>query len=553
MIKGGQMAHRDAEFYRRAEAFIERMLEEAPVAATHLGEHRYDDRLGRHTGEDIERQVAHLHEALRELEGLPPEELSPEVGIDREVLLGIVKSSLRGFERLRGHERDPGAYPGECLGGIFSLIVRDFAPLPERLRSVLGRLREVPRVLEEGKANLVPEEVPRVWCEVAIESASQGIALFTMLIPALAEHAPGIKDELLSASKEAAAAMEEYVGFLKAEILPKASGDFAVRKELFEEILREDHMLAYTADELYELGWELFRKTREEMERVAAGINPDKSAREILEEAKKDHPAAGELLDAYRREMERAKRFVVEKDVVSIPEGERLRLEPTPPFLAPVIPYAAYMPPGPLERVQEGIFLVTPVPPDAPEEVREEKLRGHNWAKIPVTALHEAYPGHHLQLCYANRVGKLPRKLAGFLSSLFVEGWAFYCEELMESLGFIGEPVQRLGRLNDQLWRAARIILDVSLHTRGMSVEEGVNFLVDEVGLERTNALAEVRRYTASPTQPMSYLVGKLEILKLIEEFKAENPEKNMRELHDAILSCGSLPPRLMRRCLGLS
>jgi uncharacterized protein (DUF885 family) len=547
------MAHRDEEFYRRAEAFIERMLAEAPVAATHLGDHRYDDRLGQHTPGDIERQVAYLKEALRELEVLSPEELSPEAGIDREVLLGIVRSFLRDFKKLRGFARDPGTYSGECLGGVFSLIVRDFAPLPERLKSVLGRLREVPRVLEEGKGNIVPEEVPRVWCEVAIESASQGIALFTMLIPALAEQAPEIKGELLSASREAAAAMEEYVGFLEAEVLPKASGDFAVGKELFEEMLRENHMLDYTADELLELGRELFRKTKEEMELVAAEISPDKSARDILEEAKGDHPAAEELLDAYRREMERAKRFVVEKDIVSIPAGERLRLEPTPPFLAPVIPYAAYMPPGPLERVQEGIFLVTPVPPGAPEELKEEKLRGHHWAKIPVTALHEAYPGHHLQLCYANRVGKLPRKLAGFLSSLFVEGWAFYCEELMERLGFIGEPIQRLGRLNDQLWRAARIILDVSLHTRGMSVEEGVRFLVEEVGLERANALAEVRRYTASPTQPMSYLVGKLEILKLIEEFKEKSPGKAMRELHDVILSCGSLPPRLMRRCLGLS
>ena len=546
------MAQRDAEFYQLTEAFIEGLLEEAPIVATHLGDHRYDDRLGYHTPADIDRQIARLKEALQAFEGFSPDSLSLAAQVDRALMVGTAKSFLRDFERLRSYQRDPGGYPSECLGGIFTLIVRDFAPLPERLKSVLGRLREVPRVLEEGKGNIVPEEVPRVWCEVAIESASQGIALFTMLIPALAEHAPEIKDELLSASKEAAAAMEGYVSFLTGEVLPKAGGDFAVGVETFEEILRENHMLDYTAEELYELGWELFRKTKEEMERVAAGIDPDKSAREILEQAKGDHPPAEELLEAYRREMERAKRFVIDREIVSIPEGERLRLEPTPPFLAPVIPYAAYMPPGPLEKVQEGIFLVTPVPPDAPPEVKEEKLRGHNWAKIPVTALHEAYPGHHLQLCYANRVGKLPRKLGGFLSSLFVEGWAFYCEELMESLGFIGEPIQRLGRLNDQLWRAARIILDVSLHTRGMTVEEGVKFLVDEVGLEHTNALAEVRRYTASPTQPMSYLVGKLEILKLIEEFKAKSPGVGMRELHDAILSCGSLPPRLMRCCLGL-
>ena len=546
------MAQRDQEFYQLAEAFIDRMLAEAPTAATYLGDHRYDDRLGHHTQEHIRRQSDLTAGALAAFQALPPDELSPEARIDRELMVGIAKSFLRDFQVLRGHVRDPGYYPSECLGGIFSLIIRDFAPLPERVKSALGRLREVPRVLEEGKANLVPEEVPEVWCEVAIESASQGVALFTMLIPALAKHAPAIEGDLVSASKEAATAMEGYVSFLKGEVLPSARGDFAVGEELFEELLRENHMLDYTADELYELGWELFRGTKEEMERLAAEISPGKTAREILDEAKADHPGAEELLDAYRREMERAKSFVIEKGIATVPEGERLRIEPTPPFLAPVIPYAAYMPPGPLEEVQEGIFLVTPVPPDAPEELSEEKLRGHNWAKLPVTALHEAYPGHHLQLCYANQVGRLPRKLGGYLSSLFPEGWAFYCEELMEELGFIGEPIQRLGRLNDQLWRAARIILDVSLHTRGLTVEEAVDFLVEEVGLERANALAEVRRYTSSPTQPLSYLVGKLEILKLIEEFKAKAPGGSLRELHDAILSCGSLPPRLMRTCLGL-
>ena len=202
---------------------------------------------------------------------------------------------------------------------------------------------------------------------------------------------------------------------------------------------------------------------------------------------------------------------------------------------------------------REGIFLVTPVERWAPRKVKEEKLRGHNYAKIPVTAVHEAYPGHHLQLVYANTHAKtLPRKIGSALSSLFVEGWAFYCEELMEELGYIREPVQKLARLQDQLWRAARIILDVSLHTGKMTVEEGIQFLIERAGLERANAEAEVRRYTSNPTQPMSYLVGKIEILKVIEDYKRRNPMITLRELHEAILSCGSLPPRLLReRLLG--
>jgi uncharacterized protein (DUF885 family) len=120
----------------------------------------------------------------------------------------------------------------------------------------------------------------------------------------------------------------------------------------------------------------------------------------------------------------------------------------------------------------------------------------------------------------------------------------------MEELGYIASPVQKLGRLSAQLWRAARIILDVSLHCREMTVDEGVDFLVEKAGLERSNALAEVRRYTNSPTQPQSYLMGKLEILKLVDAYKAANPHMSMKEMHDAILACGSLPPKLMRKRL---
>jgi uncharacterized protein (DUF885 family) len=208
------------------------------------------------------------------------------------------------------------------------------------------------------------------------------------------------------------------------------------------------------------------------------------------------------------------------------------------------------MPPGILEERQDGLFLVTPVPAAASAEIKEQKLKGHNTAKLPITALHEAYPGHHLQLVWANTRETLPRRMSSYLSTLFIEGWAFYCEELMEQLGFIGEPMQRLWRLKDQLWRAARIILDVSLHTRGMSVKEATDFLVTECRLEPSNALAEVRRYTGSPTQPQSYLMGKLIILELVKDYRGANKAISMRQLHDAILACGSLPPRLMRRQL---
>ena len=539
-----------AEFYRVAEEFIDRLMEEAPVVATQLGDHRFDDRLGDRSEAALERQQREVKEALAEFEDFDTKKFGLDARIDHHLMVQIARSILRGFEKIRSHFRNPGTYPEECLAGIFLLLVREFAPLEERLRSVLGRLKAVPQVLAQGKGNIKPEEVPPVWCEVALESAEQGLGLFTMLIPALAGQVPELQEELNEASKKAAEALQDYVGFLKEQVAPQAKGDFAVGEELFEELLREDHLLDYTAEELLQTGWRLFEETEAEMEELAQKIDPTKSPKEIIEEAKADHPRAEELLDVYREEMAAVRQFVIDHGIATIPEGESLKVEPTPPFLRGLIPYAAYLMPGPLEEEQEGIFLVTPVDPESPREEQEEKLKGHNYAKLPVTALHEAYPGHHLQLTYANMIGTLPRKLGAFVSTLFVEGWAFYCEELMDNLGYLNKPLQRLGRLSDQLWRAARIILDVSLQAREMTVEEAIDFLVDRVGLERTNAQAEVRRYTLTPTQPMSYLMGKLEILKLIEDYKGRHPNISLRELHDAILSCGSLPPRLMRERL---
>lgn len=541
-----------AEFYRQAERFIDRFTQENPVAATQLGDHRFDDRLADYSKAALERQLQEVRGVVEEFASFDTTSFDIDARIDHRLTFQVVKSILRDLEKFKSHLRNPNTYCDECMGGVFLLLIKEFSPLEERLEKALGRLRAIPEVLARGRENIRPEEVPPIWNEMALESSQQGLALFTVLIPALAQQVPKLATDLNAASQGAAQALEDYARFLQEVVATKAQGDFAIGKELFEELVRENHMLDYGTEEVLEIGWRLFEETEKAMEDLAQRIDRQTTARELLEAAKADHPKADELLDVYRREMARVRQFVAVQDIVTIPEGESLKIEPTPPFLWGIIPYAAYMPPGPLESMQQGVFLVTPVDPQSPQKEQEEKLKGHHYGKLPVTALHEAYPGHHLQLVYANSVGSLPRKLGGFISTLFIEGWAFYCEELMEQLGYINQPLQRLGRLSDQLWRAARIILDVSLHTGKMTIEEGIDFLVERAGLERSNARAEVRRYTATPTQPMSYLIGKLEIVKLIGEYKKKHPEASLKQVHDAVLSCGSLPPRLMQeRLLG--
>ncbi len=537
-------------FYTAVGSFVDKMLEESPVAATQFGDHRFDGHLADATPEALRRRETLLCDAEQELAAMDVSGFGPDAAVDHAVVTRLVRVFRREIDPLRSHEREPGQVLDECLGGVFLLLIRDFAPFPVRMRAILGRLREVPRVLAEARRNLVPESVPLVWAEMALESAQQGRALFALLVPLLALRTPWLLPQAVAAGRRAAKAVDEYAAFLRAEIVPRARGEFAIGKTLFEEMLRDQHLLDLSADELLATGHRLFDETLRSMDELARKLDPARTARQILDEAKDRHPGAKGLLEAYRHEVARARAFVIEREIATIPEGESLRVEPTPAYLRGVLPYAAYMMPGILDKKQEGVFVVTPVSRGATEKARNQKLRGHNYAKLPITALHEGYPGHHLQLVWANRTATLPRKLASALSSLFIEGWAFYCEELMEQLGFLDDPVQPLARRKDQLWRAARIILDVSLHTRGMTVDEAVAFLVDKVGLEPGDALAEVRRYTQSPTQPMTYLMGKLEILKLVAAYKERHPEASMREMHDAILACGSLPPKLLRQRL---
>ncbi len=538
-------------FYDRMDFWIDRINEMNPVGATQLGDHRFDDRLGSFALEDLEAQNREIREALEELESLATEGWPADAEIDHTISVQLLRQLVRAFEQQQTHRRDPGQYLNAATGGVMILIIKDFAPLADRLRSALGRVREVPALLAQGRTNLDAAEVPPVWAEMAIEQGKLAPMLFTRLLPSLAEQtAPEWVEDLKRAGEAATDAVEEYLAFVRDEVLPQARGGFAVGRELFNELLRENHMVDYDADRLLEIGWEQFEATRKEMEDLAAQIDPSKDVRQLLEEAKRDHPTAEGLLDAYREAMATTRRFVVEHEIATIPADESLTIIETPPHLRPILPYAAYMPPGILEERQDGLFFVTPVDPTAPAEQQEQKLKGHFRAKLPITTLHEGYPGHHLQLTWANRASTKPRRLGSFLSTLFVEGWAFYCEELMEQLGYIDRPIQRLGRLADQLWRAARIILDVSLHTRGMTVEEGIAFLVDRCQLEPANAAAEVHRYTSDPTQPQSYLMGKIQILEIVSALKKARPDASLRELHDAILAAGSLPPRLMQKAL---
>jgi len=531
------MTEMDA-FMALAQAYFEDVYKAMPVLATELGIHTYDHLLGDFSAAGWSGYADMVQRYQQRLAAIRRDRLDLLSAHDYDLMACSQRMVLLWLQEEREWQRNPGFYAEYPLFGLFLLMSREFAPLPERMANVLSRLKLVPGVLEEAKANL--NNPPRVWTETAIETVEGGLQFYEQIIPALAVQVPSLQADLLAANQAAIAAMRDYLTWLRQTLLPRSTGDFRLGRRLFEEHLHSDFMLDMTADDLRTTGWRVFNDTKARLEEQARAINPAVPWPRLIEEARQAHPRGDELLEAYRRELASLRRFLLERDLVTIPAGEELEVVETPPFQRSLIPYAAYMPPAPFEPQQKGQFWVTPLDMGASPEQQEHQLQEHCRHSVILTSVHEALPGHHLQLVFANRSSSYVRRNLGH-TSLFAEGWALYCEQLMGENGYYTDPLTLLFQLKDQLWRAARIIVDVGLHCDTMSIEEAEGFLIDEVKLTPAAARTEVRRYTQSPTQPSSYMLGKLEILKLRDAY-GHLPQK---VFHDTLLSSGTVPLKI--------
>jgi uncharacterized protein (DUF885 family) len=300
------------------------------------------------------------------------------------------------------------------------------------------------------------------------------------------------------------------------------------------------------ADAVLALGQRVFDATDAQMTVVARRIDPHAAGwPEVTARLKAHHPAAGDLLDSYRREVARARQFLADKDAVPFPPDDQCIVVPTPEFQRTVIT-AAYDQPPPFEAGTKGFFYVTPVDGALAPDRQEQMLRENDHGDEVDTAVHETYPGHHLQLSFARRHPSIIRKIEA--PSIFAEGWGLYAEEVMSELGYYTDE-ERLMQLEWTLVRAARVLIDVGLHTRGMTVDEAVKILTDRVHLEHELAVSEVKRYTTSPTQPLSYIVGREAILAMRDRMKKrDGPSFSLKRFHEAMLTHGTLAPALLER-----
>ena len=531
------------------EALCDEHIEESfrldPVYATLNGVHDFDSELGDPSLGAVRRRIEWLGDQLRRAESeVEVRDLEPHERIDHRLLISRLKAGLLVWERQREAERNPILYPDQCMYGVFLLFTREFAPFAERLVTLQKRLSRIPAYLRAARETV--GECPTLFAQTAAEVADSAVSFLDEVRSEIGRREPQAAANLGPPCDAAQGAFREYAAWARDKASQGSKETFAVGRDIFDARLRDEHLLAFDTRALERHGWELLRATQARMEEVARTIHPQKSWRTLVEESKEDVPGEVEILDVYRKEVERARRFLVDKRLTPFPPGEILEIVATPAFDRSRTPYAAYLMPGPFDSVQRGLFYVTCVDPTDSPEARRATLLGHNLHSVPIITAHEAYPGHHLQLCWANRARTRLRKLAD--SPVLAEGWGLYCEELMYEQGFFPDARSRLFQLKDACWRAARVVLDCRLHTGEIEFGGAVDFLVEEAGLERPNAESEVRRYATSPTQPMSYAVGKQALLDLRGEVQKQLGDAfDLHDFHGAVLQAGTLPVGLVR------
>ena len=388
------------------------------------------------------------------------------------------------------------------MDAIYILTVRSTNDLAGNL---LSRLNRTPDLIQQGIANLSRPDAnpPRLWTEMAVESAKGGVSFLDSL-PNHPKVQGGVRDTaaLRSAMDNAKNAINGFANFLEQELLPRSQGVYAVGEEHYNLLLKKKHFLNHDAQSLLALGENLFAKTKQELEALADELAPGKDIEEVARKIQDNHPSIDQILSAYQKAMESAREFVREKQLVSFPPKEELHVVHTPVFRRHEIPFAAYLSPSPKDPDQVGYYYVTPVTDD-------DLLREHNWVGLENTSVHESYPGHHLQFSIANSIpaaSTLPRLMNE--SSVFYEGWALYCEQLMQEQGFLKSKEHRFVMLKDRLWRALRIIIDVKTQTGKMTYDEAADLMVRELHFPREQACADLNWYSQSPSVPMGYALG---------------------------------------------
>ncbi|HLG87832.1 MAG TPA: DUF885 domain-containing protein [Alphaproteobacteria bacterium] len=535
-------------FSAMVEAWYRDNFQAHPLMADGAGFHEWDAKL-----EDVS-LAAHqverkrLHAWLDRFDKIDSSSLDLKDRDDREVIIGQINAALLEEERIQAWRHDPNRYSSLAVESLFQLVKRDFAPIADRMRDAIAREKQVPGMLTAAKE--VIQDPPKVYIEIALENIEGGLDFLKSGPPDAFKSVQdrGLQNEFASVNAATITALQDYRDWLKG-LLPNAHGSFALGAENYRLKLEYEEMIDVPLDRLLSIGYANLKKDQEALAVAARRVDPIKSTDDVIATIAKDHPTADGLVPTARDELVALRKFIVDENLTPLPPERAPAVGPTPEFERAII-QAEMDAPGPYEKhATEAFYFITPPAPSLTPKQKEEYLEGFNIPTLNNVSVHEVFPGHFVQLMLMRSMPGLSmvRRLTNTNSN--VEGWAHYCEQMMLDEGFGGgDPKLRIGQLLDALLRDVRYVVGIEMHTRGMSVEQAADMFVREAHQPGPIALMEARRGTSDPTY-LYYTVGKLEILKLREDWKAKmGSAYSIGDFHKRLIEGGTVPIRIIRR-----
>jgi len=536
----------DVTFDALVDRYFEGLFHFLPARATYAGFHQFDAELPAYTRMEIEAEAARTRRALEELTAIPSDSLSKDRRFDARLLEGSMRGRLLDLEQIRMWEKDPNFYNSLIGESLYVLVQRNFAPLEERVKSLVAREQRVPALLASARQNVV--NPPAVYTTLAIRQVGFEIQFLQHDLPLAVgglTDAP-LQEQFARVNQQALDAYEKYQEYLKTDLAPRSHGSFALGAENFRRKLLYDEMVNTPLTRLLRIGEHALRRTQSDFKATAALIDPSKTPGEVLKAVSQDHPDADHLIPETQAALGNLRKFLVSHPIATVLSPEDPRVTETPPFMR-ALTFTSMDTPGPFEEIStEAFYNVTLPDPAWSAEEKEQHLRFFNRSAIQDTSIHEVFPGHYTQFLWVQRAPTKVRKLVGCSSN--AEGWAHYAEQMMLEQGYgEGDPKLLLVQLQAALVRLCRYLVAIRLHTRGMSLEEAVTFFEREGYMEPVNARREALRGTEDP-MVLVYTLGKLEVLKLRDDVQKKVGEGfNLKEFHNRFLSYGYPPIKLIR------
>ncbi|HEY5519225.1 MAG TPA: DUF885 domain-containing protein [Candidatus Limnocylindrales bacterium] len=544
-----------AEFAQLVDDFLANEWELSPVTASYLGLTQFDEQLDDMSADAFHRRDSDAAEWLGKFENAGTD-LSFDDEIDRQLAMSTLKGRLIGAD-WQVWRRDPTTYSGVALNSLFYLFLNRLLPTDDLVDAAVARLEQVPRALEQARANLDPALAAPLIVERGAGSARAGGQYVRSMLVDEGE-TDSQRDRLRAAGANAGEAFDEYVAFLEG-LQAQAQGTWVYGEERYSRQLREREALDFDARSLREMGQAEYDRLDAEMKHLCLDARGTDDWRAVLHEANEDHPRTEQQMrQTYAEWTEKSRVFLAQTGLVTLPEGESCSVEPSPVFTRPLIAVASYSGPPAFSDRRAGHFFVPIAPDGTPEAEIQKRLASNSNSSIPTVTVHEAYPGHHWHITWSKIHAPKLRLVLG--TPYFSEGWALYAERAMREQGFFEDPIQELQHLEATIFRAARIVVDTSLHMGEMDYEQGVEFMTTKTPLSEPTARAEVGRYCSWPTQASAYLTGCLEILRIRGRFfeargqagvaAKDVPIEIMREFHDRIAATGRMPVGLAEKAL---